>query len=1549
MELSLTVHLPRRRPQPAEVVVHWHGDQSAGALREVLARHLGVPVVALTSRGLPVPESARVGRPPLLHGAAVTAVTTERVSLAAEVGAASAVLELAVVGGPDAGRSRVLVPPGLVVGRAVTGGLSLADDALSRRHAEVLVDATGVTVSDCGSTNGVLVDGARIEGPVVVDAGATVVLGATTLRVRRRPPPGLPSVPRGDGRVLVRPSPARADPRGDVVVDAPVPPTEPHRPRIPWVAALVPVPIAAGLALLLGPQLLLFALLGPVLLLAGALGDRVGSARARRAAERAHVVAVAEAEARLRWCLREEAVRLDRAHPDPHEVLRRAEHRLPDLWSRTDPAVRLGLGAPSTRVVWSADGRRDRPPASHAPVVVDLTEDGGLTVVGSTEAVESSLAGVVGQLATRCGPSVLRIAVLSAAPTWAWAARLPHAVAPPSAHEVEVGGPDGDGVTAGAVHRVLVVPRPDPPHADVVAAARGSGWIVLAGAPPGSVAGTGAVLDVGDDPSVTTPAGRVPLVPDHVGAWWSDRVSRALAPLRSDDGEETATGLPPRTTLSELVDRADLHPDLVVARWGSTGGRLAAPVGRTADGPHHVDLGRDGPHVLVGGTTGSGKSQFLRTLVAGLAVTCPPDEVAFVLVDFKGGSAFGACSDLPHVVGVVTDLDEHLVDRALTSLGAELRRRERLFAAVGAADLDAYRMSSSAPEPLPRLVVVVDELKALVDEVPRFLDGLVRLAALGRSLGVHLVLATQRPSGAVTAAVQANVNLRIAFRVRDRADSVDVVDDPAAWRIDPTVPGRGVARGGDGRLVAFQAAVVGDPAPPPRPFLSVSDPPAEAPDPGVVEATGLAGLGGRIGDPPNPEVGAGSSSLAGGTDDAALRRLVDTVRLAADRTRRSRPRRPWLEPLPRVVDPVDPVDPDSERHVRVGVVDEPDLQRVSSVDWTPGDGPWVFAGAPRSGRSTAARAVVLAAAWSRHHHDLHVHLVDPTRALADLRELPHVGTVVAGDDRRSLTRLVDHLGELVTRRRGGEGAATPEPPPSHPPASCADPGARADDCRPHVLVAVDGWDQLLEGSPDPWTDPVVDALVTVLRDGPAVGVSAVVTGGRSLLQPRWSGVAAQTVLLGRADPLDAALAGLRPADVPHDPPPGRGVRVHDRREIQVAHAEPTVTALLAARSPSAHPDDPRGPWRPQPLPGCVVRPVPPAPATPVDPTRARTATPRLAVGLAVGDRAPRAVDWVPGLHGRRMLVAGPARSGRTTTLLSLAQAALDDGRVVVLVRGREVARTLPGGPPRHPVSALDAARGGCLTTLAADDVDAFVEVRRGHPDCVVLVDDADRLADGPMASLLREVGELLERDGGLLVVASTPSSLTTRFRGLDVEAARDGLALVLTPRPGDGDVVGAPRLPDVPRRPGRGVLVGVGPAPTEVQVYLLRGSGAVDLGPDVGDALGEERDECGRQGHREDAPPEEGQSALDDRAADGEEERAPDDRRGLGPGGVAEPRPRQDAEPDREERDEGGRHDDAHRVAALADGELVEVEDREAEQCQGLHPGQHGGDAAGAS
>ena len=276
-------------------------------------------------------------------------------------------------------------------------------------------------------------------------------------------------------------------------------------------------------------------------------------------------------------------------------------------------------------------------------------------------------------------------------------------------------------------------------------------------------------------------------------------LARRLAGYHDPEEAEEAAALPAHVRLVELLG----PPPSIPRRWPQAGPAGLLPATRAArwrrrsamaeDGIVEIDLVADGPHALVAGTTGSGKSELLRSLVAGLAATHPPSDVAFLLVDYKGGSAFDACARLPHVVGVVTDLDGHLAERALRSLHAELRRREALLRDAGCDDIDAGRAAGVA---MPRLVVVIDEFATLAAELPDFLHAIVGVARRGRSLGVHLVLATQRPGSAVSDEMRANTNLRVALRVQDVAESNDVVGVGSAARIARGQPGRGGAAPG---------------------------------------------------------------------------------------------------------------------------------------------------------------------------------------------------------------------------------------------------------------------------------------------------------------------------------------------------------------------------------------------------------------------------------------------------------------------------------------------------------------------------------------------------------------------------------------------------------------------------------------------------------------------------------------------------------------------------------------------------------------------------------
>ena len=270
---------------------------------------------------------------------------------------------------------------------------------------------------------------------------------------------------------------------------------------------------------------------------------------------------------------------------------------------------------------------------------------------------------------------------------------------------------------------------------------------------------------------------------------------------------DDVSDIPTTVSLVNLIDPELLSkPDAVIERWWANesiidrsrptsstrrrAGRLRAIIGQSTHGVMHLDLRTQGPHALVGGTTGSGKSEFLQAWVLGMAAEYGPDRVTFLFVDYKGGSAFAECVRLPHAVGLVTDLTPHLVRRALTSLRAELHHREDLLHRKGAKDLLELEKRGD-PDTPPALVLIIDEFAALVGEVPEFVDGVVDIAQRGRSLGIHLIMATQRPAGVIRDNLRANTNLRIALRMADESDSLDVVGEKDAGRFDPSIPGRG--------------------------------------------------------------------------------------------------------------------------------------------------------------------------------------------------------------------------------------------------------------------------------------------------------------------------------------------------------------------------------------------------------------------------------------------------------------------------------------------------------------------------------------------------------------------------------------------------------------------------------------------------------------------------------------------------------------------------------------------------------------------------------------
>jgi S-DNA-T family DNA segregation ATPase FtsK/SpoIIIE len=231
---------------------------------------------------------------------------------------------------------------------------------------------------------------------------------------------------------------------------------------------------------------------------------------------------------------------------------------------------------------------------------------------------------------------------------------------------------------------------------------------------------------------------------------------------------------------------------------------LAARFCVAATGPLELDLVGEGPHAIIGGTTGSGKSELLVSWLLAMAAERSPAELSLLLVDFKGGASFAPIADLPHVVGLVTDLDERAAARALLSLRAEVLRRERVLAAAGVREISAL----PSPDALPRLVIVIDEFAAVQDGFDDLHRLVGDLASRGRSLGIHLVLCTQRPAGVIRDAVFANVRLRLSLAVTNPADSRAVIGTDAAARLSEAPPGRVLVSVDGGEARAAQVALV---------------------------------------------------------------------------------------------------------------------------------------------------------------------------------------------------------------------------------------------------------------------------------------------------------------------------------------------------------------------------------------------------------------------------------------------------------------------------------------------------------------------------------------------------------------------------------------------------------------------------------------------------------------------------------------------------------------------------------------------------------------------
>lgn len=1374
-------------------------------------------------------------------------------------------LEVAVVGGPSAGRSVPLADE-VLVGRDEGVAVRLADADVSRRHCSIRPDGDAAVVEDLGSRNGTVVGGVAINRPTSVELGEVVRVGESVLMVRVAPPAGAGIEPGAEPwlRRFNRP-PRITPPADDQELLLPDEPQPPAARRIPVAAVVMPIAVC-GVFYAISPQFspfLLFMAASPLMLVANAVGDRRNGHKDYRRRRSQYLEAMARVEGRIAGLVAADERSSRGALPDPAAVVAAATGPTARLWERrpSDPEflrLRVGLGdrpaavrvrpgrsAGPASLIGPRDGMAAPPIARLVPVAVDVAVDGIVGVAGPRPSALGLARALLAQVATLHAPADVRIVVLTGpaeSDDWQWLVWLPH-LAPPGA-EWQCDGLVGTDVVSGearlaSLRRVIDEraeqgrnslsggPPPLPRYVVVLDGARRLRTLrglpeVLADGPAHGV--YAVCLDADEaslpaecrstvvaDPVVGTRVdvrrpgadARADVVADNLSARLADRVGRALAPLTSPAGGGEP-GVPDTARLLDLLGfttptgEPRVTADDVLARWSaSPGGRTTtALLGVAADGQLAVDLRTDGPHALVAGTTGAGKSELLQTLITSLALGNRPDTLAFVLVDYKGGAAFRDCALLPHCVGLVTDLDGHLVQRALVSLDAELKRRERILAEAGAKDIEDYWRAGGAGRPLlARLVIVIDEFATLVEEVPEFVKGVVGIGMRGRSLGVHVVLATQRPGGVVSAEIRANVNLRLCLRVADAGESTDVIGAPVAARISRRTPGRAYARSGHADLTQFQAARVG----------GAHAQPASAR--GTAAASAVVPLRLAVLGAPPPDDDPGPAN-AGGGQATDLAHVVDAVQAAAAQAGVTAVPSPWLPGLPEVV-PLATLDGSpagSAREPRsavLGLADHPvrqtqeplvlDMERLGNL---------LVIGTARSGRSTVLRMLAAGLAASSGPAQLHFYALDFGRALGSLEALPQCGGVIPGDDASRTERLLAWLGQEVrTRQRALASAGVGSPAEQR--------AGAGDGALPAVVVLVDRYEGFLATWNDRDSGRQVEAFDRLLREGPGVGITFVVSTDRSGFTNRLGSAIEARLVLRQADRDDYGLCGIPARQAPRSQPDGRAFLLPAMVEVQVAvpgddpsgAAQTAWIAALAASTTArwAGVGGERRPRRLDALPGVISAAEVEARRSGARPEGDGVCT----IGVGGDDVSPVDLDLAAIAPG--FTVAGPPRSGRSSALLAVART----------LRGR-ARGTLPivvVAPRPSPLRDLDGEDGVSAVLTTAEQVGAqLVHTIVDAGPCCVLVDDAELLGDGDAAKALEAIVRSA-RDGGHVVVAAatTDDLVAQRFRGWLVEHRRSRAGLLLAPASSvDGEAldVKLPRGTDGSAWPtGRALLV----------------------------------------------------------------------------------------------------------------------------------------------
>ncbi|ODR21841.1 type VII secretion protein EccCa [Mycolicibacterium porcinum] len=901
--------------------------------------------------------------------------------------------------------------------------------------------------------------------------------------------------------------------------------------------------------------------------------------------------------------------------------------------------------------------------------------------------------------------------------------------------------------------------------------------------------------------------------------------------------------------LLKIPDAAGIVPEQVW-RQRSPRERLRVPIGITPNGqPLELDIkeaaeGGMGPHGLCIGATGSGKSEFLRTLVLSMITSHSPEQLNLVLVDFKGGATFLGLDGIAHIAAIITNLEDELtmVDRMRDALSGEMNRRQELLRAAGnfpnVTEYERARAAGADLEPLPALFVVVDEFSELLSQKPDFAELFVMIGRLGRSLHMHLLLASQRLEEGKLRGLDSHLSYRIGLKTFSAGESRSVLGVPDAYHL-PSVPGSAFLKCDASEPIRFNACYVSGDYVKPRisartgrvtqlgalaPKLFTATPVKKDPVPERVPLPH---------DAPETEPERASS---GPTKTTLLDMVVSRLR------GHGRPAHEvWLPPLddsPAVNELLPESDWSSPQNLNgrlwmpMGVVDRPYDQRrdVLMVDLSGAQGNVAVVGGPQSGKSTTLRTLIMSAAATHTPEQLQFYCLDfGGGTLTSLAKLPHVGGVAGRMDADAIRRTVAEVAgvlrsrEQLFRELGIESMRDFRQRKARlaalPPAEAAQDPLSQDNFGDVVLV-VDGWASIKSDFEQ--LDPVIQSLAI---QGLSYGVHVAITASRWMeIRPAVKDMLGTRIELRLGDPIDSEVA-RRSAELVPIGRPGRGInseRLHiliglPRLDSSSGVEDLPAGVAAAVEAVRAHYQDREAP-KVRMLPHDVNR----DDVVRVARDAGQLSKARIAIGINEEELAPVILDFDSQPH---LVAFADTECGKTGLLRNIAAGVMEnatpvEAKIILVDFRRSMLGVVPdeylGGYATAPQSCTDlmtALAGALKDRLPPNDITQQQLKERSWwsgPDLFVMIDDYDLIPGGSLSHPLGPLVEYLPqaRDIGLRVIITRRSGGAGRAMMDPIVGRLKDLScngLVMSGSRDEGGLFGGYKASAMP--PGRGMLV----------------------------------------------------------------------------------------------------------------------------------------------